>query len=153
MYETKDGKHVAIGSIEKRFYGELLRAPGSSGEDLPAQRDKARWPELRARLTEVFQQKTRDEWCAVMEGSDVCFAPVLSMAEAPRHPHNAAREHVRRGRRRASSPRPRRASRRSKPSIQRPPARRGEHTDAALADWGFAPATRSRRSARAGAIA
>ena len=136
VYETKDGKHVAIGSIEKRFYGELLRLTGLEGEDLPAQRDKARWPELRERLARAFKEKTRDEWCAVMEGSDVCFAPVLSMAEAPRHPHNAARStFVEVDGVVQPAPAPRFS--RSKPSIQRPPARRGEHTDAALADWGF----------------
>ncbi|MET0852546.1 MAG: CaiB/BaiF CoA-transferase family protein [Candidatus Rokuibacteriota bacterium] len=136
VYETKDGKHVAIGSIEKRFYGELLRLTGLEGEDLPAQRDKTRWPELRERLTRAFREKTRDEWCAVMEGSDVCFAPVLSMAEAPRHPHNAARStFVEVDGVVQPAPAPRFS--RSKPSIQRPPARRGEHTDAALADWGF----------------
>jgi alpha-methylacyl-CoA racemase len=136
VYETRDGKHVAIGSIEKRFYGELLRLTGLEGEDLPAQRDKTRWPELRERLTRAFREKTRDEWCAVMEGSDVCFAPVLSMAEAPRHPHNAARStFVEVDGVVQPAPAPRFS--RSKPSIQRPPARRGEHTDAALADWGF----------------
>ena len=139
VYETRDGKYVAIGSIEKRFYQELLERTGLAGEALPPQRDKARWPELRARLTEVFKGKTRDEWCAVMEGSDVCFAPVLSMAEAARHPHNAARgtcvevDGV---------PQPAPAPRfsRSKPAIQRPPARRGEHTEPALGDWGFSAA-------------
>jgi len=139
VYETRDGKYVAIGSIEKRFYQELLERTGLAGEALPPQRDKARWPELRARLTEVFKGKTREEWCAVMEGSDVCFAPVLSMAEAARHPHNAARgtfvevDGV---------PQPAPAPRfsRSKPAIQRPPSRRGEHTEPALADWGFSAA-------------
>jgi alpha-methylacyl-CoA racemase len=139
VYETKDGQHVAIGSIEKRFYGELLRLTGLEGEDLPAQRDKARWPELRERLARAFREKTRQEWCAVMEGSDVCFAPVLSMAEAPRHPHNAARStFVEVDGVVQPAPAPRFS--RSKPSIQRPPARRGEHTDAALADWGFTDA-------------
>jgi alpha-methylacyl-CoA racemase len=139
VYETRDGKYVAIGSIEKRFYQELLDRTGLAGEALPPQRDKARWPELRARLTEVFKQKTREEWCAIMEGSDVCFAPVLSMAEAARHPHNQARgtfvevDGV---------PQPAPAPRfsRSKPAIQRPPSRRGEHTEPALGDWGFSAA-------------
>ena len=81
VYETRDGRHVAIGSIEGKFYRELLRLTGLEGEALPAQHDRARWPELRARLARAFREKTRDEWCAVMEGSDVCFAPVLSMVE------------------------------------------------------------------------
>src|SRR4029453_8769536 len=91
VYETQDGEYIAIGSIEKRFYGELLRLTGLEGEPLPAQHDKPRWSELRAKLTEVFKQNTRDERCRVMEGSDVCFAPVLSLTEAPAHPPNRAR--------------------------------------------------------------
>jgi alpha-methylacyl-CoA racemase len=139
VYETRDGKHVAIGSIEKRFYAELLRLTGLSGEDLPAARDKARWPELRERLARVFKEKTQAEWCAIMEGSDVCFAPVLSMGEATRHPHNRARgtfveiEGV-------VQPAPAPRFSRSKPAIQRAPARRGEHTESARADWGFTTA-------------
>ena len=151
VYETRDGKYVAIGSIEKRFYQELLDRAGLAGEPLPPQRDKTRWPELRARLTDVFKQKTRDEWCAAMEGSDVCFAPVLSMAEAAQHPHNAARgtfvevDGV-------AQPAPAPRFSRSKPAIQRPPARRGADTEPALADWGFAPADIAALRA-AGAIA
>ena len=136
VYETQDGKYVAIGSIEGRFYGELLRLTGLTGEALPPQWEKARWGELRARLTEVFKQKTRDEWCRIMEGSDVCFAPVLSMAEAPAHPHNRARgtfvevDGV---------PQPGPAPRfsRTPGAIGRPPAAPGQHTEEALRDWGF----------------
>ncbi len=136
VYETQDGKYVAIGSIEGRFYGELLRLTGLTGEALPPQWEKARWGELRARLTEVFKQKTRDEWCRIMEGSDVCFAPVLSMAEAPAHPHNRARgtfvevDGV---------PQPGPAPRfsRTPGAIARPPAAPGQHTEEALRDWGF----------------
>jgi len=136
VYETQDGKYVAIGSIEGRFYGELLRLTGLTGEALPPQWEKARWGELRARLTEVFKQKTRDEWCRIMEGSDVCFAPVLSMTEAPAHPHNRARgtfvevDGV---------PQPGPAPRfsRTPGAIGRPPAAPGQHTEEALRDWGF----------------
>jgi alpha-methylacyl-CoA racemase len=137
VYETKDGKYVSIGSIEAKFYAELLRLTGLDNEDLPKQWDKAGWPKLRARFTEVFKQKTRDEWCQIMEGSDVCFAPVLSPLEVANHPHNKARgtfievEGV-------VQPGPAPRFSRTKAEVQRPPARPGEHTEEALKDWGFA---------------
>jgi len=91
-YETSDGKYVSIGSIEPKFYALLLEKTGLTDDpDFAAQRDKTKWPELSEKLTAIFKTKTRDEWCALMEGTDVCFAPVLSMSEAPHHPHNAAR--------------------------------------------------------------
>ncbi len=91
-YETKDGKYVSIGSIEPKFYQLLLEKTGLT-EDLAfgAQRDKTAWVSLSEKLTDVFIMKTRDEWCEIMEMTDVCFAPVLSLAEAPHHPHNVAR--------------------------------------------------------------
>src|SRR5690606_36816332 len=82
-YETADGGYVSIGSIEPQFYAELLRLTGLEGEDLPYQHDKAHWPALKDRLTTIFKEKTRSEWCEIMEGTDVCFAPVLTMDEAP----------------------------------------------------------------------
>jgi alpha-methylacyl-CoA racemase len=91
-YETADGRHVSIGSIEPQFYNELLRLTGLNDEaDFAAQMDRVRWPDLKVRLAEVFRTKTRDEWCEIMEGTDVCFAPVLSISEAPQHPHNVER--------------------------------------------------------------
>ncbi|MDP2627263.1 MAG: CaiB/BaiF CoA-transferase family protein [Candidatus Rokubacteria bacterium] len=136
VYETKDDKYVAIGSLERRFYGELMRLTGLGSDNPPTQWDRTQWPELRARLTAVFKAKTRDEWCAIMEGSDVCFAPVLSYAEAPQHPHNRARAtFVEVDGIEQPAPAPRFS--RTPPAIQRPPARPGEHTDEALADWGF----------------
>lgn len=135
-FETSDGKHVAIGSIEPQFYAELLQKTGLAGEDLPRQNDRSGWPVLREKLTAVFKSKTRDEWCAIMEGSDVCFAPVLTMGEAPTHPHNVHRGtfvsvdgHVQPG------PAPRFS--RTRAEVARPPAAPGQHTDEALADWGF----------------
>ncbi len=92
VFETKDGKHVAIGSIEPQFYKLLLEKTELSAAELPPQLDRAAWPAMRARLAAIFRTRTREEWCAAMEGSDVCFAPVLSMTEAPRHPHAEARE-------------------------------------------------------------
>src|SRR5262249_49839418 len=140
VYETKDGQYVAIGSIEGRFYRELLRLTGLEGEPLPDQRDRTRWPELRARLASAFRQRTREEWCTAMEGSDVCFAPVLSLTEAPQHPHNRARStfgEPEAAPQRAPAPR----FSRSKPTVARPPAARpGEHSEEVLADWGYSAA-------------
>jgi alpha-methylacyl-CoA racemase len=135
VYETKDAKWVSIGSIEPQFYRELLRLTGLEGEELPRQGDRAGWDATKRRLAQVFRAKTRDEWCAIMEGSDVCFAPVLSMGEAPQHPHNRARGTFVEV---AGVPQPGPAPRfgRTPPEIARPPAWPGEHTDEALADWG-----------------
>lgn len=89
-YETRDGHHVAIGSIEPQFYALLLDKTGLHDE-LGDQWQRDDWPKARETLAAVFREKTRDEWCEIMEGSDVCFAPVLSLDEAAAHPHNAAR--------------------------------------------------------------
>jgi alpha-methylacyl-CoA racemase len=91
-YQCADGKFVAIGAIEPQFYALLLEATGLQDDPaFAAQMDPRQWPTLKARLTEVFATKTRDEWTAIMEGTDICFAPVLSLGEAPAHPHNVAR--------------------------------------------------------------
>ncbi len=91
-YETADGKFVAIGAIEPQFYARLLEALGLTDDPgFGAQFDASRWPVLKERLAAIFRTKTREEWCALMEGTDICFAPVLSLAEAPLHPHNVAR--------------------------------------------------------------
>ncbi|MFF8585158.1 CaiB/BaiF CoA transferase family protein [Streptomyces althioticus] len=89
-YETADGGHMAVGALEPRFYAEFLRLldlPGLEG----AHADVTRWPELRSRVAERFASRTRDAWTAVFEGTDACVAPVLSLREAPHHPHLAAR--------------------------------------------------------------
>ena len=90
-YETKDGKHVAIGSIEPQFYTLLLKHTGIDDPEFQNQLDINKWPEFKSKLEEIFKTKTRDEWCAIMEGTDVCFAPVLNLKEAVSHPHNKAR--------------------------------------------------------------
>lgn len=91
-YETSDGKWISLGSIEPQFYAELrARAGLADDSDFDAQMDRKAWGPLKDKLTALFLTKTRDEWCALMEMTDVCFAPVLSMAEAPVHPHNVAR--------------------------------------------------------------
>ena len=91
VFETQDGKHICVGSIEPQFYKLLLEKTGLGETDLPAQNDRAAWPAMRERLAAIFRTRSREAWCALMEGTDVCFAPVLSMAEAPRHPHARAR--------------------------------------------------------------
>jgi len=91
-YECADGRYVSIGSIEPQFYAQLLQRTGITDPEFAAQLDASRWPGLKLRLAEVFLSRTRDEWCAAMEGSDVCFAPVLDWDEAPQHPHNLARQ-------------------------------------------------------------
>lgn len=90
-YRTADGKWLAIGCLEPQFYAEWLRICGLEGEDLPAQFDLSGWPVLRERFAEVVATRTRDEWAAIADGTDACVAPVLSMSEAPAHPHLAAR--------------------------------------------------------------
>jgi len=135
VYETKDGKYVSIGAIEERFYKELLTRLGLVEKDFP-QNDRAKWPLHKAAFTAAFKAKTRDEWVKVFEGSDACFAPVLSWSEAPRHPHNRARSafvSVKRVEQPAPAPRFSRTS----PEIQRGPPERGEGGGQALADWGF----------------
>jgi len=90
-YECADGRYIAIGALEPQFYRELLERCGVDDPTLREQWDRAAWPEQRARLAALFRTRTRDDWCALLEGSDACFAPVLSMREAPKHPHNVAR--------------------------------------------------------------
>lgn len=90
-YETADGEFVALGSIEPQFYAELVEKAGLDPETFRPQMDPTQWPALKAKIAEVFRTRTRAEWCEIMEGSDVCFAPVLSIEEAPSHPHNVAR--------------------------------------------------------------
>jgi alpha-methylacyl-CoA racemase len=136
VYETADGKHVAIGSIEGRFYAELLARLGFDPATLPGQFEFTRWPELRAAFTAAFKTRTRDEWCKQMEGTDVCFAPVLSLAEAPQHAHNRARgafveiDGV-------TQPAPAPRFSRTPGAIARGAPCRGEGGAQALADWGF----------------
>jgi alpha-methylacyl-CoA racemase len=90
-YECADGKYVSIGSIEPQFYALLKQLAGLSEEDFGDQNNAAKWPQMKAKLAVVIKQKTQAQWCELMEGSDVCFAPVLSFTEAPQHPANVAR--------------------------------------------------------------
>jgi alpha-methylacyl-CoA racemase len=92
IYECSCGHFISIGSIEPQFYALLRQHAGLTDADFDAQMDRKAWPALREKLTEVFKSKTREDWCQIMEGTDICFAPILTMAEAPKHPHNAARK-------------------------------------------------------------
>lgn len=92
VYETKDGKFVSIGSIEPQFYALLIDKAELDPEVFGHQMNMSQWPDLKTQLQEIFKQKTRDEWCEIMEGTDVCFAPVLDFIEAQRHEHNVARK-------------------------------------------------------------
>ncbi|MDF2366172.1 CaiB/BaiF CoA-transferase family protein [Sneathiella sp.] len=140
VYETSDGKYISLGSIEKKFYQELLERTGLDKEDLPPQMDPKSWPVIKARLTEVFKTKTRDEWDEVMLGTDVCYAPVLSIMEATEHPHNTHRKtFVEYDGIVQPAPAPRFS--RTEAAIQSPPCLPGEHTVEAMRDWGIADDT------------
>ena len=91
MYPCADGQLISVASIEGRFHSELLRRLGIDPDEIGAQRDRVNWPKAREIFAVRFKTKTRDEWCALLEGTDACFAPVLSMSEAPSHPHLRAR--------------------------------------------------------------
>ena len=135
-YATRDGRHVAIGAIEPKFYAELLERLGLADAGLPPQHDRAGWPRIRAALTEAFAARTRDEWVAVFEGSDACFAPVLTFAEARGHPHARARgSYVQL----AGIDQPGAAPRfsRTPGAARHAPPERGERGLEALRDWGF----------------
>ncbi len=136
VYETSDGKYVAIGAIEPKFYEELLVRLELQGKNLPAQQDRKGWPTLRAAFAEKFKAKTRDQWCEAFDGSDACFAPVLTFSEARAHPHNSARRSfVDLARVAQPAPAPRYS--RTPGAIRRAPPERGQGGKQALLDWGF----------------
>jgi len=138
-YQCADGKWVSIGSIEPQFYALLLEKTGITDPEFSNQMSRDHWPSLREKLAAVIATKTQAEWCELMEATDVCFAPVLTLDEAPRHPHNQAR---------ATfldiagviqpAPAPRFSA--TPGEIQGPPPAIGAHNDQALVDWGFSPA-------------
>ncbi|MBX3509798.1 MAG: CoA transferase [Hyphomonadaceae bacterium] len=136
VYRTSDDKFVSIGSIEPQFYALLLEKTGLKDDpDFAAHMDRRQWPALSEKLARVIATKTQAEWTAIMEGTDVCFAPVLDLVEAPNHPHNVARQTfvevdglVQPG------PAPRFS--RTPGAVQGPPATPGADTEAVLANWG-----------------
>jgi alpha-methylacyl-CoA racemase len=133
-YETKDGKFVAIGSIEPQFYKELMEKTGITDAAFAAQMNRDAWPALKEKLAAAIRSKTRDEWDAIMLGSDVCYAPVLSLAEAPKHPHNVARKTFVEidG---VTQPAPAPRFSRTAPEVQ--PVTQAIDNETALAGWGF----------------
>jgi alpha-methylacyl-CoA racemase len=135
VYMTADGEYVSLGAIEPRFYSDLLQRLGLNEAQLPQRKERERWPQLRAAIAGRILSRTRQEWQEALEGTDVCFAPVLSMEEAPRHPHMAARAtftHI--GGVLQPAPAPRFSLTPS--AVQRPPPTPGEHTLEVLRDWG-----------------
>ena len=140
-YETGDGGAISFGSLEPQFYAEMLRLTGLDIDidgkgPLPEQDDKATWPGMRARLAEIVKSRSREEWCAAFEGTDACFAPVLSMDEVAEHPHMAQRgTFIEVGGVIQPAPAPRMSRTPGEVSGPAPPP--GQHTDEALTDWGF----------------
>jgi alpha-methylacyl-CoA racemase len=138
VYECKDGKYVSLACIEDKFLAEFLQRMEIDSREMPEKMDKKRWPEAKAKLAQRFKTRTREEWCRLLEGSDACFAPVLTMDEAPEHPHNLAR---------ATfieidgivQPAPAPRFSRTPSGRPTPPEAPGERGNASLAQWGLAP--------------
>lgn len=138
-YQCSDGKWVSIGSIEPQFYALLLEKTGIDDPEFQKQHDRSAWGSLREKLAAVIAQKTQAEWTEIMGGTDVCFAPVLDLDEAPKHPHNAARQtFVEVGGVVQPAPAPRFSA--TPGAIQGPPPAIGAHDREALSDWGFSEA-------------
>ncbi len=135
-YACLDGKFISLGAIEPQFFATLLSLTGQSDPLFTRRWNKAHWPELKERLAALFATRTRDDWCRLLEGTDVCFAPVLDLEEAPRHPHNAARrtfveiDGV-------TQPAPAPRFSRTAPATPEAPSSPGADSEAILADWGF----------------
>ncbi|MGA1072391.1 MAG: CaiB/BaiF CoA transferase family protein [Pseudohongiellaceae bacterium] len=136
-YACADGKFISIGSIEPQFYALLLELCEIDDPEFAKQNDKQHWASLRSKLEALFATQTRDHWCALLEGTDVCFAPVLDLQEAPNHPHNVARQSFVEidG---VTQPAPAPRFSRTPTSVQAPAAMAGEHSEEILSDWGFA---------------
>jgi alpha-methylacyl-CoA racemase len=138
-YETRDGKYVSIASIESQFYAELIERCQITDPEWNEQFNRANWPKMKQKAAALFKTKTRDEWCKILEGSDVCFAPVLDMPETLAYPHNVERNaFVEVAGVKQPAPAPRFS--RTPGKVQGPPPKVGEHNETALADWGFAKA-------------
>jgi alpha-methylacyl-CoA racemase len=150
-YETKDGRYVSLGSLEPQFYAELLQRLGLENDGLPAQMDASGWDTLRSRFAGLFKTKTRDEWDAVLLGTDACYAPVLTMSEATNNEHMKARRTIIE---RDGVPQPAPAPRfsRTTAEIERSSPWPGQHTDEALTAWGV-PAAEIAKLRETGAVA
>ena len=142
VYQTSDGRYMAVGALEPQFYREFVTILGIDLDDI-AQDNREQWPELRRRIAAAFGQRTQQAWASAFDGTDACVAPVLSLAEAPHHPHLRARDTFIEldG---VAQPAPAPRFSRTPGSVARPPCTPGEHTEQVLADWGVSVA----RSAR-----
>ena len=141
VYETKDGKYISIGSIEPQFYELLIAKAELDPDEFGAQMDSSRWPELKRSLERVFRTRSRAEWCEIMEGTDVCFAPVLDFGEARQHPHHLARKtYIDVGGMAQPAPAPRFS--RTKPEVSHAAHQPGADNESVLQDWGVVPAFR-----------
>src|ERR1700712_575669 len=150
-YRCADGKYISLGSIEPQVYAELLQLTGLSDDpEFKRQMDRDLWPHLKTRIRQVFETKTQDEWCKIMEHTDVCFAPLLTMSEAAEHPHNIAREaFIDVGGIKQPAPAPRFS--RTVAEVSGPGAHPGQHSREVLADWGV-PAARIDELLTSGAV-
>ena len=136
VYECKDGKYISLAAIEDKFLADFLRRMEIDPGEMPAKLDRKRWPEAKAKLQARFKTRTREEWCRLLEGSDACFAPVLSLDEAPAHPHNIARgTFVEVDGIVQPAPAPRFS--RTPAGKPTPPELPGERGNASLAQWGL----------------
>jgi alpha-methylacyl-CoA racemase len=151
-YRTKDGQYVSVGAIEPQFYAALLHGLGLDPGAMPQQMDQSKWKETAAKFTEIFAGRTRDEWCAIFDGTDACVAPVLGMGEVPAHPHNRARTLLIPDQQGKFEPAPAPRLSRSPGDGSRPLPQAGEHTREVLAEYGFGAEEIARLSG-AGAVA
>ncbi|HTT82856.1 MAG TPA: CaiB/BaiF CoA-transferase family protein [Rhizomicrobium sp.] len=135
VYETSDGKYIAVGAIEPQFFAALSKGAQLDPEIFGPQMDETRWPKMKEELAAIFKTKTRSEWDAIFEGTDACVTPVLSLEEAADHPHNASRGLYAKTPVLQPMPGPRFS--RTPGQISSPPSRLGEHTREALKDWGI----------------
>jgi alpha-methylacyl-CoA racemase len=139
-YRTKDGGFMSVGAIEPQFYAALLNGLGLDAATMPQQMDQSKWRETAARFSEIFAGRTRDEWCAVFDGTDACVAPVLALGEAHEHPHNQTRTLLIADHKGKLEPAPAPRLSRTPGDGTRPLPQVGEHTRAVLAEYGFSPA-------------
>jgi len=135
-YECADGRFVSVAALLERFHSNLIPVLGLDPDEYPFRVPRTEWPRLRAEVAAIFRTRTRDAWVEAFAGTDACVQPVLTMTEAPDHPHNIARgTFVEHGGVMQPAPAPRFS--RTPSEISRPPARHAEHTDEVLTDWGF----------------
>ena len=135
-YECADGKHISLGSLEPQFYALLLEKCGIEDESFDEQLDQEAWPLKRQKMEAIFKTKTRNQWCEILEGTDVCFAPVLDLEEAPDHPHNKERETFVNFEG-ITQPAPAPRFSRTQGTIQSSANLTGENSEEILEKWGF----------------